>query len=204
MQSDNIGPTSQTLPPIYSTLPSFTVDCQLRNWRVIHNISRWLKTRTRLKNSRLREMRMAREPHETREVHTLPSLAVIVSISSPVWRKSKHGGENMRIKLFLPYLGSGFFSSSSILTHGSAPGCCSDLRQDSYHGNVEERNINNRLPQRERETERPSQTKLRHEAFPANGETSQPMAEESLLTDSCRSQSERVWAGQNHLVWPLL
>lgn len=34
-------------------------------------------------------MRMTPDLHETHEVHTHPSLAVIVSISSPVWRKSK-------------------------------------------------------------------------------------------------------------------
>lgn len=131
------------------------------------------------KISRLRRMRMTPDLQRTHEVHTLPSLAVIVSISSVVSRKSKDRAESRRTELFLPYLGSGFFSSGSILTHCSAPGCWSERRQDSYHGNVEEKNINNSAWLQQLHRERPSQTKLKHSAFQANGEGSRPMREQS-------------------------
>lgn len=115
--------------------------------------------------------------------------------------------EKNDMNLFLPYLGSGFFSSSSILTLSSVPRCWSDLRQDSYHGNVEEKNINMsvRLQQlkreREREIERarerPSQAKL--ECSRLTEKRGSQWESTSKVSDSCHSQSECARAWQTHL-----
>lgn len=81
-----------------------------------------------------------------RAVRSTPSQppAVIVSISSPVLRTTKKESNASESKRrnnawFLPYLGSGFFSSGSILPHCGY----SDRRLDSYHGNVGRKIINN-------------------------------------------------------------
>lgn len=65
--------------------------------------------------------------------------AVIVSNPSVVLKYSAPESKRRRCVCFLPYLGSGFFSSGSIL-----PRCgYSDWRLSSYHGNVGGKIINN-------------------------------------------------------------
>lgn len=78
-------------------------------------------------------MRMGLQLHYAHEVHTLHiSRSHCFHFFSRCQKKTNSKRMQSR-QVFLPYLGSGFFSSVSILTHCGG----SDLRYNSYHGNIE-------------------------------------------------------------------
>lgn len=123
---------------------------------------------------------MGLQLHYAHEVHTLYISCSHCSISTPVSRKRQTRRERYHVRcFFLPYLGSGFFSSVSILTQCGG----SDLRHYSYHGNIQEKNISN--------TDRLLQKDTIPKPQPEHsGEGVQPIGAEYCLKDSCPGQSD--------------
>lgn len=100
--------------------------------RIFSGKNLWLKTDSNMIGKKSR-MRMGLQLHYAHEVHTLRiSRSHCFHFFSRCQKKTNSKRMQSR-QVFSPYLGSGFFSSVSILTHCGG----SDLRYNSYHGNIE-------------------------------------------------------------------